>query len=124
MVSRLTLTTIRIFSVCFFVRLAISYFLFYEKLLFFPLLEAFRLRPKRCFHVRDSTGGGTRTTDKKPAMKFYEIPQSAIAESCRQISFPVAAAVLELRSSTVSLHTKTELRLLPGQKEEWCFLFV
>ena len=34
------------------------------------------------------------------------MPQSAIAESCRQISFQVATAVLEQRSSTVPLHTK------------------
>ena len=39
-------------------------------------------------------------------MKFYEMPQSVIAESCRQISFQVATAVLEQRSSTVPLHTK------------------
>ncbi|EXY32786.1 hypothetical protein M080_4907 [Bacteroides fragilis str. 3397 T10] len=51
-------------------------------------------------------------------MKFYEIPQSAIAESCRQISFQVAIAVLGARSSAVSLYVKTNLRRLPGQKEE------
>ena len=39
-------------------------------------------------------------------MKFYEIPESAIAESLRQISFQVAIAVLEQRSSAVPLHTK------------------
>jgi len=34
----------------------------------------------------------------------------------RQISFQVATAVLEPRSSTVSLHLKTDLRRLPEAK--------
>ncbi len=40
-------------------------------------------------------------------MKFYEMPESLIAESFRQISSEVAMAVLERRSSTVTLHGKT-----------------
>jgi len=47
-------------------------------------------------------------------MKFYEIPLSSITESCRQISFQVAIAVLEPCSSTVPLHTKTDLRRMSG----------
>ncbi|WP_202191887.1 MULTISPECIES: hypothetical protein [Bacteroides] len=47
---------------------------------------------------------------KEPAMKFYEIPSSPITESCHQISFQVAIAVLGQCSSTVPLHTKTNLR--------------
>lgn len=37
-------------------------------------------------------------------MKFYEIPSSPITESCRQILFQVAIAVLGQCSSTVPLH--------------------
>ncbi len=40
-------------------------------------------------------------------MKFYEMPESLITESFRQISLEVAMAVLERRSSTVTLHAKT-----------------
>jgi len=47
-------------------------------------------------------------------MKFYEIPLSPITESCRQILFQVAIAVLEPCSSTVPLHTKTDLRRMSG----------
>lgn len=61
------------------------------------------------------TKRGCRTTSKEPTMKFYEMPESAIAESLRQISFKVAIAVLEQRSSTVTLHTKTNLRRMSGQ---------
>lgn len=49
-------------------------------------------------------------------MKFYEMPESVIAESLRQISFKVAIAVLERRSSTVTLHTKTSLWRSRGNK--------
>jgi len=38
---------------------------------------------------------GARTTGKDPGMKFYEMSESAIAESLRQISFQVATAILE-----------------------------
>ena len=49
-------------------------------------------------------------------MKFYEMPQSVIAESCRQISFQVATAVLEQRSSAVPLHTKRTCGVGRGNK--------
>lgn len=117
MISRLTLTVIKIFQSVFCTLGHFVIFLFYVKPLLFPLLEAFRLRPKGVFSCAEPNGD-TRTTDKKPGMKFYEIPQSAIAESCRQISFQVAIAVLGARSSAVSLYVKTNLRRLPGQKEE------
>ena len=38
--------------------------------------------------------GDARTASKEPMMKFYEIPESAIAESLRQISFKVAKRYL------------------------------
>lgn len=44
------------------------------------------------------------------------MPQSAIAESCRQISFQVATAVLEQRSSAVPLHTKRTCGVCRGNK--------
>ena len=47
-------------------------------------------------------------------MKFYEIPLSPITESCHQILFQVAIAVLEPCSSTVPLHTKTSLWRMSG----------
>ena len=80
---------------------------------YFPFLEVFWLRPKRLFSCAFQTGD-TRTTDKEPAMKFYEIPLSPITESCRQILFQVAIAVLGQCSSTVPLHTKTDLRRMSG----------
>lgn len=49
-------------------------------------------------------------------MKFYEIPESMIAESLRQISFKVAIAVLERRSSTVPLHTKQACGVCRGNR--------
>lgn len=44
------------------------------------------------------------------------MPESTITESFRQISFQVAIAVLERRSPTVTLHTKTNLWRRSGQQ--------
>lgn len=70
----------------------------------------------------DTKRGDARTASKEPTMKFYEMPESAIAESLCQISFKVAIAVLEQRSSTVTLHTKTNLRRMSGQHRCWAII--
>ena len=41
-----------------------------------------------------SNGGIQERRTKEPAMKFYEIPLSPITESCHQILFQVAIAVI------------------------------
>lgn len=76
-------------------------------------LKPFDFAQRGCFHVRHKRGDA-RTMSKEPAMKFYEIPSSPITESCRQILFQVAIAVLGQCSSTVPLHTKTDLRRMSG----------